>query len=113
MIKRIQKDDLITLIFLNLFFHEKINFININSDANSDANSDFLNNISEIPEYYKDLAEMFSKKKFYTLSSHRDHLDHHIPLEKNTKSIFNSIYNLLEIELKVLKNYIEEKLVKN
>src|SRR5947207_2112576 len=104
MIKHIHKNDLIFLVFLNLLLEEKINFIHINSD--------FSKKESEIFECYRNLTDIFSKKKAQTLFSHQDHLNHHISLMNNIQSIFNSIYNLLEMKLKVLKKYIEEKLIK-
>ena len=54
-IKYIHKNDLIFLVFLNLFFKEKINFIYINFD--------FLKKESEISEYYRNFIDIFSKKK--------------------------------------------------
>ena len=104
MIKYIHKNDLIFLIFLNLLLEKEINFIYINLD--------FLKKELEIPEYYRNLADVFSKKEAQTLLSHQNHLDHHISLMNDTQSIFNSIYNLSKMKLKVLKKYIEEKLVK-
>ena len=91
-----------------------MNFINIISNIiNSNENLDFLKNTSEIPKYYKNLINIFLKMKFYILSSHQNHLNHHISSKKNIKLIFNSIYNILEIKFKVLKNNIEEILVKS
>ena len=64
----------------------------------------------EVPECYRDLADMFSKKESQSLPLHRGHLDHHIPLEDSAKPVFGPIYNLSELELKVLKKYVDEKL---
>src|SRR5437667_108139 len=58
------------------------------------------------------LFEVFFKKESESLSSHRDYLNHHISLKKNVKSIFDLIYNLSKLELKVLKEYIQDKLKK-
>ena len=66
----------------------------------------------EIPEEYRDLAEVFSKTKAHELPPHRGHLDHHIPLEEGAKPVFGPIYNLSETELQVLKDYIDENLRK-
>ena len=104
MTKYIHKNDLIFLIFLNLLPKEEINFIHINSN--------FSKKESEISEYYKNLADIFSKKKVQILLSYRNHLDYHISLMNDIQSIFDSIYNLSETKLKVLKKYIEEKLIK-
>ena len=66
----------------------------------------------EIPEQYRDLAEVFSKAKAHELPPHRGHLDHHIPLEEGAKPVFGPIYNLSETELQILKDYIDENLRK-
>ena len=66
----------------------------------------------EIPPQYQDLAKAFSKDEAESLPPHRGHLDHHIPLEDGAKPVFGPIYNLSETELKVLKEYIENKLAK-
>ena len=83
----------------------EINSVNINAD--------FLKDSSVILEYYKNLIDIFSKKKTISLLSHQDYLDHHISLEKNTKSVFDLIYNLSENEFKVLKKYFKDKFIKD
>ena len=103
MIKYIEIDDLISLILIQSLSSIMINALNFDSIK-------FIT--SKISNYYKNLIEIFSKKESQTLSSHRDHLDHHISLEKNIKSIFDLIYNLFELELKVLKEYIQDNLKK-
>jgi len=104
MTRCIHKGDLVSLVFLNLLPQGEISF--------TDANSDSSENAPEIPECYRDLADIFSKKEAHTLPPHQGRLDHHIPLVDDAKPTFSPIYNLLEMELKVLKNYIEEKLAK-
>src|SRR5204862_703171 len=66
----------------------------------------------DIPEEYRDLAEVFSKSKSEELPPHRGSLDHAIPLEKDSKPVFGPIYNLSETELQVLREYIDENLRK-
>jgi len=66
----------------------------------------------DIPEKYRDLAEVFSKSKSEELPPHRGSLDHAIPLEKDSKPVFSPIYNLSETELQVLREYIDENLRK-
>src|SRR5947207_1421140 len=103
MIKHIKIDDLIFLIFIQSLF-----FIIINA-----FNFDFIKFIiSKILDYYQNLFEVFFKKESEFLSSHQDHLNHHISLKKNVKSIFDFIYNLFELEFKVFKEYIQDKLKK-
>ena len=92
------------LVFLNFLLEREINFVHINPD--------FSKKESEILECYRNLADIFSKKKTQTLLPHRNHLNHHISLMNNIQFIFNSIYNLLEMKFKVFKKYIKEKLIK-
>ena len=66
----------------------------------------------DIPEEYRDLAEVFSKSKSEELPPHHGSLDHVIPLEKDSKPVFSPIYNLSETELQVLREYIDENLRK-
>ena len=67
-------------------------------------------NPSPIPQEYADLAEVFSKYKAHELPPNRGPLDHHIHLQEGSKPVFGPIYNLSEMELKVLKEYINENL---
>ena len=102
--RRIRKGDLVALVFLNLLPEAEINSAETDSDSPKTA--------PEIPECYRDLADVFSEKEAHALPPHRGHLDHHIPLVDGAKPVFGPIYNLSEKELKVLKNYVEDKLAK-
>src|SRR5947207_1399071 len=103
MIKPIEIDDQISLIFIQSLFSIIINALD----------SDSIKLItSKILDYYKNLFKVFFKKESEFLSSHRDHLNHHISLKKNIKSIFDLIYNLFELEFKIFKEYIQDKLKK-
>src|SRR5204863_8120007 len=62
----------------------------------------------ELPPEYSDFADVFSEDNADKLPPHRGHLDHSIPLEEGVKPQFGSIYNLSEVELEVLKEYIEK-----
>ena len=64
----------------------------------------------ELPPEYSDFADVFSEDNADKLSTHRSHLDHSIPLEEGAKSQFGPIYNLSEVKLEVLKEYIEKHL---
>jgi hypothetical protein len=64
----------------------------------------------KIFEKYKDFADVFDKMKANELSKH-DSQDYEINT-KNKMSSFESIYNLFVIELEVLKNYLDEFLIK-
>ena len=94
--QRIKKGDLVSLVFINSLPDAEINSLSTDTP--------------EIPECYRDLVDVFSKSESQTLPPHRGHLDHHIPLEKDAKPVFGPIYNLSELELKVLKQYVSEKL---
>jgi hypothetical protein len=54
-------------------------------------------NPPEIPKEYCDLSEVFSKSKAHELPPHRDHLDHHIPLEDGAKPVFGPIYSMRHV----------------
>ena len=96
MTRRIEKGDLVSLVF-----------INENAEINS-ATLDNSKDTPKIPECYRDLADVFSEKESHSLPPHRGHLDHHIPLKDGAKPVFGPIYNLSELELKVLKNYRQD-----
>ena len=68
--------------------------------------------VHEIPDEYRDLAEVFSEAEANKLPPYRGDLDHSIPLEEGSKPVFGPIYNLSEVELKALREYIEEHLRK-
>jgi len=82
-IRHIRKEDLITLIFLNLLSEVEINSVDINANSSKDP--------PEISECYRNFVDVFSKKEVISLSPHWDHLDHHILLMNDTKFIFDSI----------------------
>ena len=98
---RVEKGDQVFLTFINAIPDAEVNSLD---SANAD--------IPKIPECYKDLVDVFSKNESQSLPPHRGHLDHHIPLEDGAKPVFGPIYNLSELELKVLKEYVEDKLKK-
>lgn len=103
LIRCIRKGDMIFLVFINLLSEVEVNFLDMDSSKDP----------PEIPECYKNLVDVFSKEEATSLSSHQDHLDHHISLMNDAKFIFDPIYNLSENELKVLKKYLEDKLFKD
>ena len=59
-----------------------------------------------IPIKYSEFVEVFSKAKADTLAPHRS-IDHAIDLEPGCKIPYGWIYNISEVELKMLKAYIE------
>ena len=76
------------------------------------ADDETLDDIDRIPPEYRDLADVFSKRKADQLPPHRGHLDHSILLEPDARPQFGPIYNLSEVELETLRKYIEENLEK-
>ena len=97
MTTRIEKGDIVFLAFVR-----EIPEAELNSLTSGKA--------PEIPECYKDLAKVFSETEPTKLPPHRGHLDHHIRLEDGAKPVYGPIYNLSELELKVLKSYLAEKM---
>jgi len=100
--KRVEKGDQVFLAFINAIPDAEINSLD----------SDNLKDAPKIPECYRDLVDVFSKRESQSLPPHRGPLDHHIPLEDGAKPVFGPIYNLSELELKVLKTYVDEQLKK-
>ena len=66
----------------------------------------------EIPPEYRDLAEVFSEKNANKLPPHRGPLDHSIPLQEGAKPFAGPTYSLSEIELEVLREYLDTNLAK-
>jgi len=97
MTTRIEKGDTVFLAFVREIPEAELNSITSGKP-------------SEIPDCYKDLAQVFSETEPTKLPPHRGHLDHHIHLEEGAKPVYGPIYNLSELELKVLKSYLAEKM---
>lgn len=64
-----------------------------------------------VPKIYHQYADVFSKQNADKLPPHRPY-DHHIPLKDGTTPPFGPIYSLSEVELKTLKEYLDENLEK-
>src|SRR5437588_2822283 len=60
-------------------------------------------------DYYKDYADIFSEEKIYALPEHGKY-DHKIELQPGTTSPFGPIYPLSELELWLLRKYLDEML---
>jgi hypothetical protein len=117
MTRHIKKGDLVSLVFVNsisMIRHvEKGNLvflIFVNPIPKAELNSLMSGKAPEIPECYRNLAHVFSESESIMLPLHRGHLDHHIRLEDGAKPMFGPIYNLSELELKVLKTYLAKKM---
>ena len=62
-------------------------------------------------EKYAKYLNIFSVKKASRLLSHK-HINHAINI-KNAQSLYDSFYNFLITELQVLRDYINDDLIKN
>jgi hypothetical protein len=60
---------------------------------------------------YHEFLDVFDKKTFNTLVSHRSY-DHKIILEKNAISKYTFLYKMFEKKLKIIKKYLENNLKK-
>ena len=105
MTRRLEKGDLVSVVFLNQVSGGQVSITECATEAEQPS-------LPQIPECYRDLADVFSKKEAETLPPHRGATDHYIPLEEGAKPVFGPIYNLSELELKVLKEYIDRNLKK-
>jgi hypothetical protein len=77
--------------------------------ANSASVSDEAPDLSHIPEDYRDFADVFSKAKADTLAPHRPY-DLKIDLEDGTSPPIVPMYPLSQVELKVLREFVDENL---
>jgi len=68
--------------------------------------------LSGVPEEYSLYANVFEKRNAEKLPPHRPNVDHEIPLIEGAKPTYGPIYNLSELELKTLKEYIDRMLAK-
>jgi len=64
-----------------------------------------------VPRQYHDFLDVFSKARADTLPPHRE-FDHRIPLLPDSKPPTSRVYNMSALELKALKEHIDENLAK-
>jgi len=69
-----------------------------------------VSKMSMLFQQYNRYVNVFSEKNVDKLSSHQDH-DHVIETERH-ELLYNSLYNLSETELQVLKEYLDNILTK-
>ncbi len=69
-----------------------------------------VSEMSTLSWQYNRYADVFSEENADKLSSHQDH-DHVIETERH-ESLYDSLYNLSETELQVLREYLDNILVK-
>jgi len=65
-----------------------------------------------LPLEYHDFLDVFSRELTDTLSERRLY-DHKIQLQKGKTSIFESLYDMSQDELRVLKKYLKNNLIKD
>jgi len=71
----------------------------------------FVDPVTLLPFEYHDFLDVFSRELTDTLSERRSY-DHKIQLQKSKTSIFESLYDMSQDELRVLKKYLKDNLVK-
>ncbi len=74
--------------------------------------SSFIDSVTLLSLEYHDFLNVFSHELMNTLSEQRFY-DHKIQLQKSKTSIFESLYNMFQDELQVLKKYLKNNLIKN
>jgi len=79
-------------------------------EPDSDVSADVC--LDDIPPGYCDLAAVFSKANADKLPPHCGHLDHSIPFEPGSKPHSGPTYSLSEVELEVLREYLDTNLAK-
>jgi hypothetical protein len=79
-------------------------------EPDSEASADLP--LDDMPPEYRNLAAVFSKANADKLPLHRGHLDHSIPLEPRSKPHTGPTYFLTEVELEVLRGYLDTNLAK-
>jgi len=72
----------------------------------------FVDSATLLPSEYHDFLDVFSRELTDTLSKRRLY-DHKIQLQKSKTSIFESLYDMSQDELRVLKKYLKNNLVKD
>ena len=67
---------------------------------------------TQVPLEYSEYADVFERRNAEKLLPHCPNVDHEIPLIDGVKPTYGPIYNLSELELKTLKEYIDRMLAK-
>jgi len=72
----------------------------------------FIDSVTLLLFEYHDFLDVFSCELMNTLSERRFY-DHKIQLQKSKTSIFESLYDMSQDELRVLKKYLKNNLIKD
>jgi transposase InsO family protein len=81
------------------------------SAAQTSSSGDEEDPMARVPPEYHDYADVFSEQEARHLPPHRPY-DHKIDLEDGATLPTGCVYNMSEVELKTLKDYIDEMLGK-
>ncbi len=72
----------------------------------------FVDSVTLLPLEYDDFLDVFSSELTNILSERRLY-DHKIQLQKSKTSIFESLYDMSQDELQILKKYLKNNLIKD
>jgi len=72
----------------------------------------FVDSVTLLLFEYHDFLDVFSRELTNTLSERRLY-DHKIQLQKSKTSIFESLYDMSQDELRILKKYLKNNLIKD
>jgi len=72
----------------------------------------FVDSVTLLSLEYHDFLDVFSRELMNILSERRFY-DHKIQLQKSKTSIFESLYDISQDELRVLKKYLKNNLIKD
>jgi len=72
----------------------------------------FVDSVTLLSLKYHDFLDVFSRELTNTLSERRLY-DHKIQLQKSKTSIFKSLYDMSQDELRILKKYLKNNLIKD
>jgi len=72
----------------------------------------FVDSVTLLLSEYHDFLDVFSRELMNTLSERRFY-DHKIQLQKSKTSIFEPLYDMSQDELRVLKKYLKNNLIKD
>jgi len=72
----------------------------------------FVDFVTLLPFEYHDFLDVFSCELMNTLSEQRLY-NHKIQLQKSKTSIFKSLYDMSQDELRILKKYLKNNLIKD
>ena len=87
----------------------RLNLSDISVSARTATTSEEPPDLSQIPKEYHDFADVFSKSKAYNLAPHRPY-DLKIDIEEGATLPESPMYQLSQVELQTLRDFIDEHL---